>query len=136
VFLISYVVRHKWYMLLERRRHGVPWRAALTHDIDKFRPGYLWLWIVRDDVERCDRLHRTRAPHQWEWWTIDGDPARAKPMPDAVRRELLADWWAAHRTQGGHDLPAWYWGLTDQRRNRIGLHPDTRAWVEEHLKTF
>jgi hypothetical protein len=134
VYLVSYVLRHKWHMLLEGRRVGAPLRATLTHDVDKFWPDYLWLWIVRDQMEYCNRLHRIRAPHHWEWWTDGGDPPRARPMPDALRRELLADWWAAHRAQGGHDLSAWYWGLMEEQRNRIGLHPDTRAWVEAQLE--
>jgi len=132
-FLLGYVARHKWYMLLERRRHGASWRSALTHDIDKLWPDYLWLWIVRDRVEHCDRLHRARAPHHWEWWSDGGSPPRYRPMSDAARREMLTDWWAAQRMRGARDLPAWYAGLSDPERDRIGLHPSTRAWVAAQL---
>ena len=38
VFLIGYVVRHKWYLLLEHRRFNLPWQAVLAHDLDKFWP--------------------------------------------------------------------------------------------------
>ena len=136
VFLIGYVVRHKWYLLLERRRFNVPWQAVLAHDLDKFRPDYLWLWIVRDEVEQANRLHESRAPHKWEWWSDVHEPSGYRPMPDEVRREMLADWLASQRMQGDRGYAQRVVATYKAHREAVGLHPYTRAWVEDQLRAF
>jgi hypothetical protein len=137
-FPIPAVLGHKWLVLLEGRRHGASWRSRLLHDADKVRPGYLWRWIVRDEVEYCDRLHRTRAPHHWEWWwgPVGGDDSSAcAPMSDGARRELMTDWCARQRARGG--TPAEYaprvLDVYEERRDQLRFHPETRVWVESRL---
>jgi hypothetical protein len=52
------------------------------------------------------------------------------PMPDAYRREMLADWKGAGRANGNKTTTQqWYL----ERRYQLILHPDTRAWVEDQL---
>jgi hypothetical protein len=52
------------------------------------------------------------------------------PMPDLYRREMLADWRGAGRAINGTDNTAqWY----TANRDKMVLHPDTRAWVEDQL---
>ncbi len=54
-------------------------------------------------------------------------------MPNAFRREMLADWRAVGRVRGDADTPntrAWYL----KHGHRYPLHPETRAWVEAQLK--
>ena len=135
-YLPAYVLLHKWWMLLEGQRLGVPWRARLAHDADKFRPHYLWQWIVRDEIEDCDRLHKGRTPHSWQWWADPGQPSRYRPMSDAARREMVADWLAAQRMGGGRDYARRVVAFYYERRGTVGLHPSTRAWVEAQLAAF
>jgi hypothetical protein len=135
-FLLGYLIRHKWCMLLEGRRFGVPWRVRLAHDADKFWPHYLWLWIVRDEIERCDALHKRRTPHSWEWWADPREPSGYRPMSDPARRELLADWLAAQRMRGGRDYARRVVAFYRERRDAFGFHPSTRAWIGAHLETL
>jgi hypothetical protein len=133
VFLPVYVLLHKGWMLLEGQRLGVPWRARLAHDADKFRPHYLWHWIVRDEIAYCDRLHKGRTPHNWQWWADPSEPSGYRPMADAARREMLADWLAAQRMGGWRGHTPRVVATYQERRHAIGLHPSTRAWLEAQL---
>lgn len=51
------------------------------------------------------------------------------PMPDQFRKEMLADWRGAGRAQRTPDTTAWYVANKD----KMILHPETRAWVEFQL---
>ena len=52
------------------------------------------------------------------------------PMPDKYRKEMLADWRGAGRAQGyGDNTNEWY----KVNRNKMQLHPETRAWIEYQL---
>lgn len=53
----------------------------------------------------------------------------ASSMPDTYRREMLADWIGAGRAVGKPDTAAWY----KKNRDRMILHPETRAWIEAQL---
>ena len=136
VYLIPVVLRHKWCMLLEAKRCRVPWRTALAHDSDKFRLDYLWLWIVCGEIKQADRLHKHRTPHSWEYWANNDDTQTYRPMSEEARHELLADWRAKQRAQGGRDYARRAALFYDAHRDSFGFHPSTRAWVEEQLKTF
>jgi hypothetical protein len=50
-------------------------------------------------------------------------------MPDKYRREMLADWRGAGRALGKPDTQAWY----AANRDKMKLHPETRAWIEQQL---
>ena len=137
-FLMPAMAHHKWLVFLEGPRHGASLRSRLGHDADKLRLDYLWKWIVRDEVEECDLLHRARAQHHWEWWMEGGDPPMYRPMSDEARRELLTDWCARQRAHGG--TPAEYarrvLDVYKERKAVIRFHPETRAWVEERLRAL
>jgi len=51
------------------------------------------------------------------------------PMSDKACREMLADWRGAGKAQGHPHTKVWY----EQNRDKLILHPDTRAWIEEQL---
>jgi hypothetical protein len=138
-FFFSYVAHHKWLVLRQKRRSGASWRALVLHDVDKLWPDYLWLWLVRAEIERADRLHRERARHMPGFWVDQTGPGTTpgttgmgsetyRPMPEDARRELLADWLAAHRQGGGRDLAAFF-----VVRGAARLHPETRDWLASQL---
>ena len=143
---LRYVLRHKWYVLVECCKMGVPWRG-IVHDWSKFSPAEWrpyalsfygpWEYEGRPQwlVEAMDRAwlhHQHCNDHHWQHWVLvqDDDPTVALPIPDRVRREMLADWRGANRAQtGGDHLAQWYAGHKD----KMQLHPDTREWIEAHL---
>ncbi len=56
---------------------------------------------------------------------------KAIPMPDAFRKEMLADWRGAGRAITGKDnTNEWY----RENKNKMVLHPETRVWIEQQLK--
>ncbi|MAG36079.1 MAG: hypothetical protein CL878_07540 [Dehalococcoidia bacterium] len=110
-------------------------RGAGTR-LHKLWPDYPWLRIVRDEVERADHLHRSRATHHWESWSDAREPSGYRPMSDDARREMLADWLSWHRMRGGRDHAQRVVATYHARRDVIGFHPSTRAWVELELRAL
>jgi len=152
---LRYVLRHKWFVFVECIKLGIPWRG-LVHDWHKFLPGE-WFPYVRffyhpdgTPKQRRDEtgyykptdtgdaafdyawlLHQKRGKHHWQWWVLPEDEGGIKvlPMPDKYRREMLADWRGAGRAQGKPDTRRWY----EANKDKMQLHPETRAWIEEQL---
>ena len=147
----SYLFRHKWYVFIECCKVGIPWRG-LVHDLSKFLPSewipyanYFYKPKQRDETgyyKPCDTgdkafdyawlLHQKRNKHHWQWWVLPkGDGGvEILPMPDKYRKEMLADWRGAGRAQGyGDNTNEWY----KANRNKMQLHPETRAWIEHQL---
>ncbi len=145
---LSYILRHKWYVFVQCCKLGIPWLGVI-HDLSKFTPrewgAYARSYYAPDgtpryawtpEAEMARFYHQRRNRHHWQWWLYLGDtPADPVsvpvPMPDRYRRELLADWRGAARALGRSEaqLVAWY----VENRERIRLHPDTRAWLEREL---
>jgi hypothetical protein len=136
---LSYVLRHKWYVFVECCKMGIPLRGLL-HDISKFLPSewfpyanYFYGKKHRPDpaFDFAWLLHQKRNPHHWQWWILQEDEGDVKifPMPDKYRKEMLADWRGAGKALGKPDTKAWYLANKD----RMILHPETRAWIEEQL---
>lgn len=78
--------------------------------------------------------HRSRW--DWSWWVLrdsNKTTADALEMPEPLVRELIADWAAAVRDQGGKwdaaGLRRWY----ALRRDNVKLHLKTRKLVAEIL---
>lgn len=141
---VSYLARHKWYVFVEACRLGIPVRG-LTHDLSKMRPSE-WLPYtesfygpertpeVRAAFDRAWLLHQHRNDHHWQFWILQRDDGITEtlPMPDSVRREMLADWRGAGKAQGKTAPDAtrvWYL----KNRSAIRLHHTTRAWVEQQI---
>jgi len=149
---LKYVLRHKWYVLIECWRMGL-YRQGIVHDLSKFNPKS---WIVyanhfygdrppamaetgyhrRDDTGDSDfdyasQNHAYTNPHHWEFWGIvNGDGVWSyQPMTDKYRREMIADWRGAGKAQGKPDTRAWY----KANQDKIKLHDETRQWVEIEL---
>lgn len=140
VRFLRYMLRHRWYMLLECLKVGLVWRG-LVHDLSKFRPSEFFAYAQHyfgegDDpfgetFPPCWLLHLRRNDHHWQWWvnvTLDGR-AEVFPMSPAARQEMLCDWKAAGRAKGHPCTRRWY----AENRDRMLLHPETRKWIEGEL---
>jgi len=152
---LQYVVRHKWFVLVECWKRGLYWRG-LTHDPSKFLPSEWFPYVrhfygpkpqpVRDETgyykptETGDSAfdlawlkHQHRNDHHWQWWMLTKDDTgqpKCLPMSPAARLEMLCDWKGAGRAQGyGDNTLPWY----EKNKERMQLHPDTRTWVERQL---
>lgn len=134
-----YVLRHKWFVLEEGLRLGVPLWQLIVHDWTKFLPSewfpyarYFYGSGQKQAFDVAWLKHQHRSPHHWQHWVLQEDSGDVKvlPMPDKYRREMLADWRGAGRAIHGKDETAtWYTGTRQGRR----LHPETQAWVEAEL---
>ncbi len=124
---------------------------GIIHDWSKFRPDefipyhHYFSTHRRDEngeydanaAEDWDFLlawlkHQRRNKHHWQWWYLvqDEDDPKALPMPSRYRKEMLADWRGAGRTYGNNNTAGWY----SRNKDKMILHPETRAWIEENIQ--
>jgi len=147
---LSYVLRHKWFVLLECWKLGLYWRG-LVHDMSKFRPSEFFPYAdffygpkakkVRDETgyykptdtghagfDFAWLLHQKRNDHHWQWWVLPQDDGGDKiiEMPQMAELEMICDWRGAGRAQGTPDVLAWY----AKNNHKMRLHERTRARVE------
>ena len=120
---------HKWLVLVEGRKLGVPLFQLLVHDWSKFLPDE---WRAGVAFRRYGEVsgsvlqkHYSRNRHHPQYWVRDGD---ILPMPEAFCLEMLADWKAVGRSKGSDTLQ-WY----SSYGCKLPFHQDTRAWVEKKL---
>ena len=134
-----YVARHKYWVLREGLKLGVPLWQLIIHDWHKMTPAE-WFPYVRQFYGEPDQdafdlawlRHQNRGKHHWQWWclALDDGGTRALAMPDRYRREMLADWRGAGRAiHGSDDCLPWY----DANRKKMRLHYETRRWVEDQI---
>jgi hypothetical protein len=146
---LSYVLWHKWYVLVAGIWLGVPLRQLLVHDWTKFTPTE-WSPYVRrfygpkppalgatgyshqpgDDLafDRAWEHHWRHNPHHWQYWA--NERPEPLPMPEVYAREMVADWYGAGMAQGKPDIRGWYEATKASRT----LHPHTQALVEALLE--
>lgn len=141
-----YVARHKAFVFRAGIKTGAPiWRLVI-HDWSKLTPAEWGPYVdrfMRGDSGKLDKsgdseaFHRAWThhwhlnPHHWEHWvTTEGAALR---MPEPLVREMVADWMGAGRAITGR------WGVADwyaQHRDRIHLHPESRALAESLIARF
>lgn len=148
---LRYVLRHKWFVGVAARELGGLGFAlfSLRHDLSKLLPSefvpYSRYFYEPDGRPRQRRdstgdsafdwawlLHQKRNRHHWQWYIVplDDGGTKALPMPERYRLEMLADWVGAGLAQGyGRNTIGWY----AKNRDKMVLHPETRAWVEDML---
>ena len=136
-------VLHDWHKFLPdewvpyaRYFYGGPYRPWA-----EFSPYLKSVWLsahksskeyVEERFDEAWLKHQHRGAHHWQHWVLPEDDGGTKvlPIPDKYRREMLADWRGMGRAFGEHP-PAvgWY----EKNKDKMQLHPETRAWIEEHL---
>lgn len=132
---------HKWYVFLAGRHLGVSLWQLIIHDLSKFSPAEFGPYARRFGVGRGGVVDHTADSAEWqaawehhwrnnahhhEYWS-GGDGSFLTPMPDKYAREMVADWCGAGRAYTGRwEVATWY----AANRERIKLHPETRAKVE------
>ena len=139
------LIRHKWFTLLECYKLNILW-LGLIHDWSKFRPSewhpYVqsfcgpWeysnrpQWLV-DAFDAAWLYHQRRNKHHWQYWILvqDEDENKILEMPAKYAKEMLADWRGAGRAYDNPDTVSWY----QAHKDKMQLHPDTRAWIEQKL---
>lgn len=80
---LSYILKHKWFVLIECIKLGVPLWAAVIHDWQKFTPAEWKAYRInffgpykkderpqwlKDLFEQAWRHHLQHGPHHWEYW--------------------------------------------------------------------
>ncbi len=149
---LSYVLRHKWYVMLECFKIGLYWQG-ITHDLSKFLPrewfpymnhfygggntidrgrtatGYYKPTDTGDPAFDMGWLSHTKLnKHHWQYWCTpeDGGGLKVYEMPLEYLREMLCDWKGAGRAQGKPDTLAWY----KENRDKMSVGPGARNWLD------
>lgn len=161
---LSYVLRHKWYVMIECFRAGLIWRGLL-HDLSKFYPSEFipyanYFYGNNGDIKRGrdktgyykptdtgDKafdfawlLHQKRNRHHWQWWVLPEDNGGVKvlEMSPIYRDEMLCDWIGAGKAQGKFSPANDYLQETriwwNANNHKMQLHPNTRLYFETLLK--
>ena len=151
----SYVIRHKFFVGVECWKMGLYWQG-ITHDWHKFLPseffpyknhfgdgiqtgrdktGYYKPTDTGDPAFEVAWLkHQKRCWHHWQSWCvpIEGGMVKAYPIPDKYRMEMICDWIVAGRAQHKTDTVGWW----EANRDKMTMHPETRAWFDNIMKFF
>lgn len=126
---LNYLLRHKWYVLIECFKRGLIWRGIL-HDLSKFRPDEFipyaryfygnypewkktpsgikeqYFGLTKEKVELnfdyAWLLHQKRNPHHWQYWILKEDSGNVKvfEIPYLYKLEMLCDWIGAGKALG------------------------------------
>lgn len=137
----SYVVRHKWFVLVAGLKTRAPLWRLLIHDWTKLTRAEWFPYVakfygpngsdpeVKEAFLAAFRLHESRNPHHWQHWRRDDFHAREMPQP--LVREMVADWMGAGRAITGRwEVAEWY----AANRGEMTLHPTTRFEVEKLIE--
>ena len=151
---LGYVIRHKWYVMIECFKHGMIWRG-LVHDLSKFRPseffpyanhfragiqagrdktGYYKPYDTGDPAfDLAIHRHTRRNEHHWQSWvqSKDGDGVKLHSMPRLSVIEMICDWHGAAKAQKTTGtVKEWY----AKNGKKMQLHPETRREIEARLE--
>jgi len=146
---LKYLIKHKWYVMLECFKHGLYWRGII-HDNSKFLPSefitYSRFFYGDNKSTGVDKsfdfawlLHQKRNDHHWQWWILPEDDGGVKkiPMSNDSLIEMICDWVGAGKAQGIYSPPddiyketrTWY----NKNKHKIKLNDDTKRKVESIL---
>lgn len=132
---------HAWMLHQHRNKHH--WQYWLKLPQPQNSGGTIWedktiqeLGIIVWDRGEAQRIVERNSGGQthYEFRHVDVLTSllakfKLQPMPDVFRREMLADWYGAGKAMGKPNTIEWY----RDNREKMKLHPDTRAWIEQQL---
>lgn len=148
---LRYLLRHIWFVRKACWANGLFWQG-LVHDLSKFRPdefvpyanffytppkrnktGYYKPTDTGDKkFDFAWLLHQKRNRHHWQFWLLPEDEGGIKilEMPEKYAKEMLCDWWGASMALGYEGkCRTWY----SKNRDKMQLHPNTRAYVDKYV---
>lgn len=124
---LKYILKHKWYVMIECFKKGLIWRG-LMHDLSKFLPsefipyanhfygekgeiirkkknetGYYKPTDTGDETfDFAWLLHQKRNRHHWQWWTLaeDEEGIKVLEIKEPYLTEMICDWIGAGKAQG------------------------------------
>ena len=140
---LSYVIRHKWFVLVAGLRLGVPIWQLITHDWSKFTPSewpaYVRWFQVKDRSAEAKAAfdaawdhHWMSNPHHWQYWLMwDKGQTTALDMSFRYIIEMLCDWTAMSYKFG--DTPGSFY---DKSKANMLLSESTVLAVEGWLPLF
>ena len=139
---LKYIIRHKYYVMLECFKAGIYWRGIM-HDLSKFFPsefipyanyfygtyeGTLKHSEIKKSFDEAWLKHQKRNPHHWQYWILqnDSDGVLILDMPRQYALEMVCDWIGAGKAiTGKNDLSEWY----ATNRDNIKLSNNTQEYV-------
>lgn len=148
-----FLLKHKWYVFLA----GLFYTKAnifdlIVHDWNKFLPSQFKYYnkkhinknTTEDEIIQAWLFHQNFNKHHWEFWiarTTHGNQDLKRQnilieIPERYVREMIADWFGAHRSCGGFkewpDILNWEWMKScgvPRMKNRI--HPKTIKLIDK-----
>ena len=148
---LRYLVRHKWFVLVECWRIGLYWRGII-HDWSKLWPSefipysryFFFRHNIRDssgyykptdtgdqDFDFAWFLHTRRNDHHWQYWVLPTeDGVKLLDISEHVVQEMVCDWRGAARAQRSSVSVLEWW---DRNRHKMQLSEATVELVEHHL---
>lgn len=160
---LSYVVRHKWFVLCACWRRGLYWQGII-HDWSKFLPsewfpyaqffygekfpewsaisagqkyaGYpyeLTATYVRHEFDRAWLKHQHRSPHHWQHWILREDSGATNILEMPIR---YATEMVCDWEGAGRAITGKTGGTVAwylKNEAQIQLHPTTRRLIEQLL---
>jgi hypothetical protein len=145
---LSYVLRHKYFVMRECFKMGLIWRG-LIHDLSKLYPDEFFAYVeyFYGGGTTTDALvisfdlawlhHQKRNKHHWQWWVLREDDGGTKvlEMPSEYLVEMVCDWVGAGRAMGYIspledpylETRKWY----GTNKSKMQLHDSSRRIVED-----
>ena len=148
---LAYVLRHKRFVFKACFEYGLVWRG-IKHDWTKFLPSEWFPYVEYFYGEKRPDLttgynhqlhqddtafnyawnhHQKANSHHWQYYVLNYDDGRTMvlQMPLLDMMEMVSDWRGAGMAQGYPKTWEWY----EKNKDKMQLHPVTRAWVEAQI---
>lgn len=154
---LKYVIRHKYYVIIECFKVGLYWRGIM-HDMSKFRPSEFIPYAryfngnypteeacrrarqfqvalgkskeqIKEDFDFAWLKHIHRNKHHWQFWILREDCGKNvyMDMDTTTIFEMICDWRGAGKAIHGHDETE-EWYL--KNKDKMRLSKKTREHVE------
>jgi len=135
---LNYLLRHKWYVMIECFKYGLIWRG-LTHDLSKFFPSEFIPFAknfsdkIKNDTFQSARLsHHMKNKHHWQHWVLSNEEMR-----EPYITEMICDWAGAKRALSHFSsrneidfkVKEWY----EINKDRIQLSREIKKRIESIL---